>query len=132
MKVLIIDDNPIDLLINRKMIQSVVPTAEVFSAQSMEEAQAFLSTSPQDLRLMFVDIRMPVMNGFEMLELLNDTFADVLAGVHVYMVSSSLDGSDARQSEETSYIQALLDKPLSKMVVQAVMSRFDDLDVKKV
>lgn len=109
------------------MIQSVVPEAEVFSAQSMEEAQAFLSASPVGLRLLFVDIRMPVMNGFEMLELLNDTFADVLAGVHVYMVSSSLDTSDARLSEETPYIQALLDKPLSKIVVQAVVRKLEEV-----
>lgn len=127
MKVLIIDDNPIDLLINRKMIQSVVPEAEVFSAQSMEEAQTFLGASPVGLRLLFVDIRMPVMNGFEMLELLNDMYADVLDGVHVYMVTSSLDTSDARLSEETPYIQALLDKPLSKIVVQAVVRKLEEV-----
>lgn len=126
MKVLVIDDNPIDLLINRKMIQSVAPEAEVFSAQSLEEAQSFLRTSPQNLRLLFVDIRMPVMNGFEMLELLYDAFSDVLQDAHVYMVSSSLDGSDEIKSFETPYIQAMLDKPLSKIVAQAVVDGLNE------
>lgn len=121
MNVLLIDDNPIDLLINSKIIQSVSPEAVMFKAQSLDQARSYLKSIESDdnesVRLLFVDIRMPVLNGFEMIDAIMEDFSETLKSTTIYMVSSSLDTSDADRVAQTPYIKTLLDKPLTKSVV---------------
>jgi len=126
--ILLIDDNEIDLLINSKMIHLVHSNADVIKVQYLDAALQHLESLKlrnQIVDYMFIDIRMPIHNGFELLKLLKINYTKELEDTQIYMLSSSLDESDAKRVEQTPYICALLDKPLTVNVVAEVLKELD-------
>ncbi|MCC5816719.1 MAG: response regulator [Leptospira sp.] len=63
LSVLVVDDNPINRLLAKSMIISIIPEAVIFEAENGEMAiKIFLEENPS---LIFMDIQMPVMSGYE-------------------------------------------------------------------
>ncbi|MGB0177074.1 MAG: response regulator [Owenweeksia sp.] len=119
MKYLLIDDNPIDLLVNEKVIVNISNNNEVIKKQSGPEALEYLRQNSNDLPdVILLDIKMPLMNGFEFLEALEAENVDSLKKIKVYMVSSSIDPLDLKRSEESPYITAFLEKPLQRATLE--------------
>ena len=54
---------------------------------------------------------MPVMNGFEFLDELDKLEIEKNFGIH--MLSSSIDPSDLRESDEREIVKSYIEKPLS-------------------
>ena len=67
MKVLIVDDSKADVL----MISNMLKENELLVAYDGIEAMEFINTVP-DIEIMILDINMPRMNGFEVLESIKD------------------------------------------------------------
>jgi len=66
MKVLVIDDNPEDILLLKETIQSSFPGIRIFEALSGEAGLKVIRENEIDLILL--DVYMPGMNGFETAE----------------------------------------------------------------
>ncbi|QRR01997.1 response regulator [Dyadobacter sandarakinus] len=62
--VLVVDDNPINMLLARTILNRILPNAEVLEAANGEEALAVYRNA--DIILM--DVQMPVLNGYEATE----------------------------------------------------------------
>jgi CheY-like chemotaxis protein len=111
-KLMLIDDNEIDLKINSKLISLVNLFEEIITCQSGEEALDYLNkhlSSPERLpNFILLDIQMPEMDGFEFLERYGN-FPDKRP---VAMLSSTLDFSDVKRAEASPYVVKLLKKPL--------------------
>jgi CheY-like chemotaxis protein len=65
--------------------------------------------------LVLLDINMPVMNGWEFLDQLQER--DYADGVYVVMVSSSVDASDIRKSKEYPQVIDYIEKPLTNVQI---------------
>jgi len=63
LKVLIVEDNKINMLLSKTLVEKILPKAEIFEAGNGEEAIQQYDRQHPDLILM--DIQMPVMNGYE-------------------------------------------------------------------
>ncbi|MCW7457624.1 PAS domain S-box protein [Leptospira bandrabouensis] len=62
-KILVVEDNPVNLGLMRNFIKRIFPEVKILEAQNGEEAiQVFLEESPS---LILMDIQMPVMNGYD-------------------------------------------------------------------
>ena len=98
-RVLMVDDNEADLVLNRIMlIDTVHLRCDVLTARDGGEAltclnQAASEGNPVDLVLL--DINMPRMNGFELLAQMRD---DPSVGTTVVMCSTSSDETDKRKA----------------------------------
>lgn len=62
-KILVVEDNPVNLGLMRNFIKRILPDVKILEAQNGEEAiQVFLEETPV---LILMDIQMPVMNGYD-------------------------------------------------------------------
>jgi PAS domain S-box-containing protein len=62
-KILIVEDNKINLLLAKTLVQKISPNAEIYEATNGEKAIHQAQTILPDLIIM--DIQMPIMNGYE-------------------------------------------------------------------
>ena len=62
-KVLIVEDNKINMLLARTLLKQIVPNVSIFEAFNGEEALKTVTVIDPDLILM--DIQMPIMNGYQ-------------------------------------------------------------------
>ncbi len=118
MNILIIDDNQIDLLINQRVVLNILPDAHVKSSISAIEAIQYLNEiTEQDRKdllpdIILLDIRMPMMDGFEFLEKLSDMSCLKIKIPNVIMVTSSIDPMDINKSNENALVKGFIGKPL--------------------
>lgn len=63
LKVLLVDDNPVNMVLNNRMMQSLVPEATFIEATDGKQALEYCRDQIFDLILM--DVQMPVMDGIE-------------------------------------------------------------------
>jgi CheY-like chemotaxis protein len=121
-KVLLIDDNRIDLLINEKLVQRYFPEAEVTKKSLAKEALDYLHHTSTYPDLILLDIKMPEMDGFEFLDRLADyPFAQSLV---IFMLSSSIDPSDLSRADENDLVAGYLQKPISIAGIERVKAFF--------
>ncbi len=115
MKYLLIDDNPIDLMVNEKVIINIDRKNEVIQKRSGPEALSYINDSDNSLPdVVLLDIKMPLMDGFQFLEELAKQNLAALQKMTVYLVSSSIDPFDQKRSSENPHIKAFLKKPLNR------------------
>ncbi|MBB5634620.1 CheY-like chemotaxis protein [Pedobacter cryoconitis] len=116
LKVMLVDDNIIDLKINSKIIFISKLFDEIIQCQSGEEALSYFNTHSNQLdklpNLILLDIQMPEMDGFEFLENYKRFPPELKENCVVAMLSSTLDFGDIRKAEANPYVIKLLKKPL--------------------
>lgn len=122
--ILLVDDESIFNFISTKVLEGLGVSDEIHSALSGTEAlkllNDYLSRSKVIPRLIFVDINMPVMNGFEFIyafQRLNmpDKQRTILA-----ILSSSVSPAD-RDRATTMGIKYFLTKPISESELRSVL-----------
>ena len=122
-KVMIIDDNSIDLYVNAQVIVRSNFGNEVIQFSSARKALEYLKSSEIDHSLpevIFVDIYMPGMSGFEFMEAYGRLSAAIKKHCSVYIISSSIDQQDIDRAEADSNVIAFHQKPLSKAFLQTI------------
>ncbi len=124
-RVMLIDDNEIDLKINAKLIRLTQLFEEIIICQSGEEALNYLNKHLQSEdklpTFILLDIQMPEMDGFEFLshyKRFSKTFTDKCP---VAMLSSTLDFGDIQRAEANPYVVKLLKKPFSPKELMALL-----------
>lgn len=121
---LLVDDDAVMNLVHREMIQNFVPGSSVHMCESCHEALAYLQakvdagTWPDFILL---DINMPEMNGFQVVERMEAFPSEVLRKGQVLMLSSSLHPDDKARAEASPLIAQILSKPLTRARLNALV-----------
>lgn len=117
-KVMVIDDTQIDRYIAERVIKRYSFAEEVINVESGLKALDYLKThsgAPDELpRLVFLDINMPEMNGFEFLEAYNQLPDIIKNTCIIMMLTTSLNEMDRQQAECNPFVHSFLNKPLSE------------------
>jgi len=116
-KILLVDDDPIFLTLAEMAIKKEETAVEIHKAMNGEEAINFLRQGQVDI--IFLDLNMPVMNGWEFL----DALPQVENNNHqIYVLTSSIDPSDQRKADENPFVTSMLEKPLDKDKISKVLT----------
>jgi CheY-like chemotaxis protein len=114
---LLIDDNYIDNFVTRKILEGSDFVESIIVVRSATEAISSLTDGTIQPDVIFLDVRMPMMSGFEFLEEYDKIAIDKEA-IKIYMLSSSLDPVDLKKSTDNKYITQFIHKPLTQKALE--------------
>lgn len=126
-KVMLIDDNEIDNLINQKMIEAAAITENIYTHTGAKSAIEFLRNMEKlknatDVLpdVIFLDIDMPLMDGFQFLDEFEKLSNNTKKMCKIIMLTSSINPQDFDRSKKYSSVKLYLNKPLSQESIQKV------------
>jgi CheY-like chemotaxis protein len=121
-KILVIDDDSIILFIHRTMIKNSGIADNVSYFLSAELALANILENKDTYRfLLLLDINMPNMNGWELLDILkNQPFKE---NIKVIMVTSSINESDITKANAYDQVCGYLTKPIKPSDLKALQEQ---------
>jgi CheY-like chemotaxis protein len=121
---LLIDDNEIDNFINERIINTSGFAEKIIVKTSTDEALEFLKTCEQDPSqtppVIFLDLNMPVKDGFVFLEEFNKLHESVKSKTKVVVLSASISPDDINKASANPYVIRYLNKPLSEKYLEAI------------
>jgi CheY-like chemotaxis protein len=122
---IVIDDSKLDCFIADKIIQNTGRAESIKVFQQATEALSYINTTPSSATtIVFVDIQMPVMNGFEFVESFEKLPDNLKGNYHIYMLSSSINENDIAKVKGYSSVKHFLNKPLTNDTITAVLEAF--------
>jgi CheY-like chemotaxis protein len=124
-QILLIDDTLTTIRLNQLVIEKVQKSAEVLTAPDGKAALEILQDCERKggafPDLIFVDLKMPAMDGLEFYEKFKDQFQNRLANTKIVMLTTSLNSEDLKKATAAG-ITHYLNKPLTTNKVKEVFS----------
>ncbi len=117
-KVLLIEDDPITILVCDRILQMNQFGGTVITKTNGQEAMQYLkeliAQNEPIPEIIFLDINMPVMNGWDFLNELTSLKNQLTHTPKVYMLSSTVDPEDTKRSKYYDNVAGFISKPLKK------------------
>ncbi len=125
--VMFVDDNNIDLLIGRKMVQLTGFTTKVISFNSADTALEHLRASadqPQRIpEIIFLDLSMPIISGFDFLDLFGELPFRVRQTSKIVILTSLSEPHDITQAAMYPMVVDVLKKPLIPTLLESLKGK---------
>jgi YesN/AraC family two-component response regulator len=119
MKVLIVEDNKIALMGIKKVL-SEHPNIEISTAENGMIALEFLTVNPSELpHFILLDLNMPIMNGWEFLDIYSALgYHEIFKDAKFIVLSSTIDPQDVNKTKNYSVVIDFLSKPITKEMLE--------------
>ena len=126
--VMLLDDNEVDNFVNKKMLENSNFAGQIYVHTSSKGALEFLNNldtngqASKDLipDIIFVDINMPIMDGFQFLEEFEKVPDGVRSKSKVVMLTTSINPNDIQRCAENERIFKYFNKPLTQEHLDAM------------
>lgn len=129
-KILCIDDDPITLMLCKKVISKSEFSSEIDSAHNGEEALEYFDNlrtekdSNNEIKapeLIFLDLNMPIMNGWEFLDIFTkNNYTISFPETKVIVLSSTIDPKDIEKSKSYPMVINFLSKPITREMLDSI------------
>lgn len=127
-KILCIDDDPITLLLCKKVLIKAEFSKEINFLSNGEEAIRYFDELKIENKnfanapsLIFLDLNMPIMNGWEFLDIFSkkDYYIE-FPNTKVIVLSSTIDPKDLNKSKSYPMVIGFLSKPITKEMLETI------------
>lgn len=130
--VLLVDDDEITNFVHESLIDDLGFAKQVLVAKNGQEAIQIIRQQAEQGRhcpnLTFMDINMPVMNGFEFLEAYQQLDEALRQSIIIVMLTTSLNPKDIERTKNRG-VADFLNKPLTAGKVREVLAKHFEIDV---
>jgi len=123
-----VDDDPITLMLCKMVINKAAFAAEIITAQNGEEALNYfddlkLNNLGSEIKkypqLVFLDLNMPVMGGWEFLDhFANEEHKKLFPNCKVIVLSSTIDPDDIKKAKNYPMVLDFVSKPITKELLE--------------
>lgn len=127
-KILCVDDDAITLMLCKKVIERVSFAHEILTAKNGEEAIFYFDELAPQLqqdqtvsypKLTFLDLNMPIMNGWEFLDnYLQNGYHELFSEAKFIVLSSTIDPNDVEKTKSYPMVIDFLSKPITKEMLE--------------
>lgn len=131
--ILCVDDDPITLMLCKMVIARTSFASEILTAQNGEEALDYfddlkLNNLGADIKrypqLILLDLNMPVMGGWEFLDLyLKKGYDSVFKDCKVIVLSSTIDPADINKAKTYPMVLDFMSKPITKEMLEELKGK---------
>lgn len=130
--IVLVDDNETTSFLNNRLLSRLALAEKVSTFTRAEEASRFLwddaQTTPKPADLVFVDLKMPGMSGFDFLEQYNKLPAAVQERTVVAVLTTSMHAADTARVAQYPNVEYLT-KPLTEEKLQRLLAKRFDIDL---
>lgn len=127
-QVMLLDDNDLDNFINKKMIEASHFAKYIFVNTSGKSAIEFLNNlnvsggmlSQLFPRVIFIDLNMPMMDGFQFIESLKKMHSELLKNCKLVILTSSSHVEDQNKAKVIGESITYLNKPLTAAMLNSI------------
>ena len=110
--VVVIEDRQEDRFFLGHILREAYPGCQIVEFSYAEDALAYLrSPDRPKLDLIFVDISMPRMDGFEFADAYDNLYAELKSDTRLFVLSSTIDPADHARVSKHSAISGFIEKP---------------------
>ncbi|PQB08202.1 response regulator [Polaribacter filamentus] len=123
----IVDDDEIYKFFVKKILEIKGLADNVLTFPDGEEAYNYIKENRGNPNLLpdiiFLDINMPVMDGFLFIEEYTKIKHEINKEIAIYMVTSSIDPIDLERSKKYTEIKGFITKPISAEVLEKIIKK---------
>ena len=129
-KILCVDDDPITIMLCRKVISKAEFAKQTDTAQNGEEALQYFDNmiiEHEDIypKLILLDLNMPVMGGWEFLDNFSkNRYTEVFQSIKVIVLSSTIDPDDVEKSKTYPMVMDFMSKPITTEMLEILKESF--------
>ena len=131
-KSLVVNDDAISLMIASKMLKKAEFSGEIITADNGKNALAYFSEIigkgencfEQAPQFVFLDLYMPVMNGWDFLKIFSEKYASLFPATRVVIVSSTADSEDLMQLEKYRVVSDFICTPITLGKLEDIKKRY--------
>jgi CheY-like chemotaxis protein len=131
--IVLVDDNETTSFLNNRLLSRLALATQVSTFSRADEAYRFLWQDDQstnsNVDLVFVDLKMPGMSGFEFLEQYSQLPTDVQERTVVAVLTTSMHAADTARVAQYPNVEYLT-KPLTEEKLQRLLANRFDISLK--
>jgi len=119
---MIVDDNELDSFVLKNILSANGFTSEALLMLDGRSALDYLkvNTSEKLPRVIFLDIMMPGMDGFEFLEHFEKLPQEVRDKCRIILISTSESFKDLNRANKNRFVYRFLNKPITEAMLNAI------------
>jgi CheY-like chemotaxis protein len=122
--ILLIDDDKNDNFYHEREINKANHELTVITKTSGMEALEYLKSKQNKPDLIFLDINMPIWDGWAFLLEYSQLDKEIQSGIKIMVLTSSRNPTDELRAKAWGFVSGFIIKPLSKEIISDIIKKY--------